>query len=209
MTARKKATKGTSRGAKAKRAALMKSAAPPPPKLTANELRALAEAADGYRKEDAVLIRKTNASPNERHPFRVLRRRDVPSGADIVIELYTHDDQVPKDPNAPKPMLASTPPVYLDDGKEFNLNDADAIFLSLPALEKFLVGYYTRHRHLLDVELMRAAFAKSDQWLMAFHLPTSVEGRAMAKETLFVARPSTTLVNAFELVSIEQFIAQQ
>jgi hypothetical protein len=209
MAARKKVAKATPRGSKARKVSLTRSAPPPPPKLTANELRVLAETADGYRKEDAAIINHPRAGSNERHPYKVVRKKEIPTGASIVIELYTHDDQVPKDPNAREPKLSSDPKVYLEDGTEFDLNKADAIFRSLPALEKFLVGYYARHRNLLDVELMRAAFAKSDQWLMAFHLPTSVEGRAMAKETLFIARPSSSFVDAFELVSIERFISQQ
>jgi hypothetical protein len=166
--------------------------------LTANNLRALAEAADGVRKRKAYIVH------NPGDPDNPLRVAEKPGTTTIVIELLTEDNQKPRKHVVldSTPKLKPTMPPPNQEGKEITIKDADAVFTSLSAVEKFLVPYYSHMKPLDQVVAMREKFAASEVETAAFHLPSSYEGLAVAGGIVF----ATATPDGLEPKSFEQFI---
>ena len=148
--------------------------------ITANQLRELAEAADGTRKTRMYIV-----EGNKKHPVKA----DKNAGATtVLIEVETDEKE-----NFTPVTLNSDPvlDVYTDeDGNEvtFKMSDCDAVFTTLSAVEKFLVPYYARMRTLKEVQTMRDNFATSTITAAAFHLPSSYEGLAVPGGIVFAKR---------------------
>jgi len=138
--------------------------------IASNFFRALAEAADAFRNTPACLVETTD--PDQ--PYQVIDKKDL-KGETVVLEFMTTDKQSAR----PVVELNTTKDLLKEDGSKFNINDCDAVFTTLSAVEKFLVPYYSRMRTLDRVLLMRDKFEKSPVSLLAFHLPSSYEGRAL------------------------------
>jgi|GEM_PF-1529360 len=156
--------------------------------ISANDLRALAEAADGYRDTAVyVVIDPAADESGARHPYRLVRA-DSLSDNDIVLELYT--ESKPKfETRTPSFELESNPKVviYRADGTEDKrgLAGCDAVFTSLSAVEKFVVPYYARMRSLGAVDKARESFACDPRALAILHLPDSVDETARESGSLF------------------------
>lgn len=178
---------GSSTAAATSQAASNGAAPPDPVTLTANQLRALAEAADGSRKVKMFLV----ASGNSAEPVKI----EKGSGATtVLIELLT--DEKEKFQNQ---ATIKTDPVldelYDIDGKLIPgaLKDCDAVFTSLSAVEKFLVPYYVKLKTLDEVKKMRDAFANSTVTVAAFHLPSSYPGFAREGGIVFAKEKNSKL----------------
>ena len=158
---------------------------PKPILITANQLRELAEAADGTRKTRMYVV-----EGNKRHPVKVDRNAGATT---VLIEVET-DEKEKFEPV----VLSSTPVlgVYTDEEGnevEFKMSDCDAVFTTLSAVEKFLVPYYAKMRELKDVQTMRDNFAESTVTAAAFHLPSSYEGLAVPGGIVFARQQGGTL----------------
>jgi len=138
--------------------------------IASNFFRALAEAADAFRNTPACLVETTD--PNQ--PYQVIDRKDLKNET-VVLEFMTTDNQPPRS----VVQLCTVKPLTKEDGSPFDINKCDAVFTTLSAVEKFLVPYYSRMRQLKRVEVMRDNFELSQASLLAFHLPSSYEGRAL------------------------------
>src|SRR4029079_16788463 len=132
-----------------------------------NFFRALAEAADAFRNTPACLVETTD--PNQ--PYQVIDREDLKNET-VALEFMITDNQPPRS----VVQLCTVKPLTKEDGSPFDINQCDAVFTTLSAVEKFLVPYYSRMRQLKRVEVMRDNFELSQASLLAFHLPSSYEG---------------------------------
>lgn len=149
---------------------------PTPDGLTANELRALAEEADGLRNHDAVIVR--NADPAAARRYRVMRADQVTTETPV-LALRTDDDP-PFVPRRPAFALHSHPPVQLTNHPGLTLASCDAVFTSLSAFDKFVLPYYAQMRRLDDVKAARERFARTATALAVVHLPESIEDTVTA-----------------------------
>lgn len=138
--------------------------------IASNFFRALAEAADAFRNTPACLVE--TADPNQ--PYQVIDKKDLKNET-VILEFMTTDNQPPR----PVVQLCTTNTLKNEDGTDFDINKCDAVFTTLSAVEKFLVPYYSRMRPLDRVLQMRDKFEGSKASLLAFHLPSSYEGRAL------------------------------
>ncbi len=141
-----------------------------PPTITANMLRALAEAAEAFRGRNAALVHNPE---NTTHPYSVVAD---PTGnrPDALIRLRTDDD--PPFATRDHPLTLSTiPAVRFSNLGSKTLADCDALFLSLAAVDKFVVPYYAGMRDLAEVKRRRDEFATNGKLLAMAHLPDSVD----------------------------------
>jgi hypothetical protein len=154
---------------------------PTPDALTANELRALAEEADGLRNHDAVIVR--DADPAARRRYRVMRA-DQMTTEQPVLAIRTDDD--PRFvPRRPAFALHSHPPVQLQNHPGLTLASCDAVFTSLSAFDKFVLPYYAQMRRLDDVKAARERFASTATALAVVHLPNSIDDTVSAAGALY------------------------
>lgn len=130
--------------------------------ITANELRKLAEAADGIRDEPAFLVWRDGIP-------KITRR--VESSDELIMECRTP---------ASAPRRPSFKSIHLDppmvDQAQVPVPDIatrfDAMFWSDSAFEKFAVPYYARISTQNELERIRAAFYSSTTFAM-IHPPLS------------------------------------
>jgi hypothetical protein len=154
--------------------------------ISANDLRILAEAADGTRKTKLYIV--------EGDKKRKVGVDKKPGATSIVLELQTDEKEA-----FDTPAILSSDPVldrYVDeDGNEieFKMADCDAVFTSLSAVEKFLVPYYAKMQPLDKVQKMRDNFATSTVTAAAFHLPSSYEGLAVPGGVVFAKQQGVKL----------------
>jgi hypothetical protein len=145
--------------------------------LTANELRALAEEADGNRGKNLKLV----ASNTPGRPARFVPESD--SGDAVMIVVKTDDVE----PKKAKLEVVLPKVVFVDPegrvvkpiksgatGEEDNYFEAfDALFWSAPAVDKFLVRYYASFMELDHIKSdIQKAFANPNVLAIA-HLPKS------------------------------------
>lgn len=178
------------------------------PTITANQLRALAERADSRRGTTAYLVRNPDGSPE---PYDVAND-DTRSGRDIVLRLETEDAAPAFMKRQVDLKLTADPPLQLDGFPKFDINNCDAIFTSLVAVEKFVLPYYSRFRTVSDVRGMRNGFALAPKALAVCHIPDSIETRGMMKEranNLYVMAPrETDAASSMTILPLDNFMAQ-
>jgi hypothetical protein len=63
--------------------------------------------------------------------------------------------------------------ITFQQNSKLTLADGDAMFLSLSAVDKFVVPYYARLRRLQEVTAMREEFASNPRAALMMHLPWS------------------------------------
>lgn len=113
------------------------------PSLTSNELRRLAEAADGYRNQTLCLV-------DTGQRFEVIPKSDVDTRSlKPLLEVNTPVD-------GPNLQGASYKVIY--KGKEYHHPNVDAVFLSQSAVEKFVFPYYARFLAPAALDRMRTEF---------------------------------------------------
>lgn len=182
--------------------------------ITANELRALAEASDAIRGEEAWVIENPKHGDANAPRFLVVTKKQAElDHAKPLMRLHT--DDLPDMVDRRKIRLTPDRKVVFVNGNALDLNECDAIFTSLSAVEKFVVPYYARLRPLEECERMRRRFATDASAVAFVHLPGSVEDIASlaggASTTLFVATASEKLGlddAPLELRSLEEFAAE-
>jgi hypothetical protein len=151
-------------------------------KLTANDLRALAEAADGLRDEDAVVIVDPEVAPGG--PRYKIVRESQRGDAQPVLRLRT-DNKPPFVKRKPELVLMSDPPVSLSSHPNLTLAHCDAVFTSISAVDKFVLPYYERMRELSAVQAAREKFAADSSALAVVHLPHSVDDTLRATGSMY------------------------
>jgi hypothetical protein len=147
-------------------------------KLSAGALRRLADKADGLR---------------DKHPLLVVDSKDE---VDVVIEADLRADQHPLiDLETPNdgPGLCFKPTIRLIvNGTEFGegtqLDQADAVFTSQSAVEKFLLPYYMRVRTPAQVAEIARAMFDDEFTVCGHHLPGSTWGRERSEPTIETVR---------------------
>ena len=143
--------------------------------LSSCDLRALAEASDSIRGVDSCVVAN---KPGETPAYIVVTcDYAVKNGLQQIIELRTDDD-----PQLPTPrekfQLSTNAQLVFRQNRARDINDCDAIFTSLAAVEKFVGPYYARVLGLEKAEEMRLRFANDPKVVAMVHLPTSVEDEA-------------------------------
>ncbi|MBC7843799.1 MAG: hypothetical protein H7099_15875 [Gemmatimonadaceae bacterium] len=135
--------------------------------ISANDLRALAEAADGTRNTTLWIVPDAPSGG-----FKVVAGATRPAGA---LGLCIRTDDAGKKPAL---KLTSGLDLEIDPGSRArSLDDCDAIFTSISAIEKFVIPYYIRMRAPLQCQEIIDKFNKPGT-LAALHLPDSVETTA-------------------------------
>ena len=140
------------------------------PTLTAHQLRALAEAADSYRGKSVCLVRTADAAS----PYAIVPIERT-SPAERILELRTEDVSPVFVARTQGFTLTSSPIVRMVNHPDMGIGDADAVFTSLAAVEKFVRPYYARYKTPADVDEMRNRFATTPSALAVCHLPDSIE----------------------------------
>ena len=97
--------------------------------IEANELRRLAETADGLRNQDRVLVKRADV-------HMVVAASDVLGTDTRLIELRTNDEVAPQRP-------AFGIELTISGGPSTGLGSRnDSLFWSLSAVDKFMIPYY-------------------------------------------------------------------
>jgi hypothetical protein len=128
--------------------------------VCAKLLRAVAEAADGHRTGEDVFVVACEDVVDELRVFTSAQEaedfRDAKGGNWQVFGPYVTDGE----PIAAKQITRVR--LYFDDGSEEELssNDVEAVFLTLSAIDRFLIPYYTRVRGVEYAAQMRADYLK-------------------------------------------------
>jgi hypothetical protein len=175
-------------------------------KFSANDLRALAEASDSIRGEDACIV----ANPAAGGPPFVVMTKAAAAQAKLppIIDLRTEDNPTLSAPRK-QLKLTSDRKLRFVKGLARDINDCDAIFTSLAAVEKFVVPYYARMCGLEACEEMRAGFAANADAVAVLHLPGSVEDEALADGATNVYLAMEATPSSLQLLSVSQFLALQ
>jgi hypothetical protein len=141
-------------------------------KFSANELRELAEAADALRNKNACVVRNPDRSKGAARYIVVLASEAKAKGWTPIVNLLTSDEEAPSKPRETV-VLSSDRPIKFLKNPKLTLADGDAIFLSLAAVDKFVVPYYVRLKRLDEVMALREAFASNPKAALMIHLPWS------------------------------------
>ena len=140
---------------------------------TANDLRRLAEAADGMRGETVCLV-------DAGKYFDVVPSHDV-GDKPVILSMLT--------PNDGSNLQGATFTIS-HGGVEYTNPNVDAIFLSQSAVEKFLLPYYARFQTPRELEQIRDRLYHTPGVVAAVHeFPTIVMGVSPARAVQFT--PST------------------
>jgi hypothetical protein len=140
---------------------------------SANELRALAEAADALRNEVGWVVEIRDQETGEQALAVVTPDEAVAQGITApILKLITRDNPELGTLRAKISVLTSQK-VLVDDKIMVSLDDFDAIFTSLSAVEKFVIPYYARHHTLDYCEKIRIRFAQDASIVAVLHVPPS------------------------------------
>lgn len=130
--------------------------------LTANELRKLAEAADGIRDKTAYVVWSGDEP-------QVKTKLD--DGDELIVECETRNDA--KGRAAFKSIVLDPPLIDADGNAIKNIADKyDAMFWSEAAVEKFVIPYYARFKSPQDLTRILDAFNHPTTMAM-IHPPAS------------------------------------
>lgn len=131
--------------------------------LTANELRKLAEAADGIRDKTAYVVWSGDEP-------QVKTKLD--DGDELIVECKTRNDTKAR---AAFKSIMLDPPLIDANGKpiEHIADKYDAMFWSEAAVEKFVIPYYARFKSPQDLVRIRDAFIHPAT-IAVIHPPVSI-----------------------------------
>lgn len=140
-------------------------------KIDANQLRWLAEAADGIRDEPAALVRRADGS------LDVVRDSERTARDTVVLELETASRGPGVDGSAEVRIFWNgriyDPKVRLPDGRKERV---DALFVTQSAIQKFLLPYYMRFRSGAEVQAVENKLFNDRHVKAAIHIPPSHAG---------------------------------
>lgn len=153
--------------------------------LNANDLRAIAEAADAIRNTDACLVSVQDASGVGSLAVMTLLEAAQQNLTPIVV-IRTNDVPALLQPRRTISVLAGQN-VMIDGAPATSLNAFDAIFTSLSAVDKFVIPYYARFQTLAQCENIRNQFASDSNAVALLHLPESQPSVARRRSQLFIA----------------------
>jgi hypothetical protein len=176
-------------------------------RISTSELRALAEASDALRNVDSCVV----ANPNGDTPAYIVVTQDFADANRLtpVISLHTDDD--PRLNEARGQLILRTDrQLIFRENRAHDINQCDAIFTSLSAVEKFVAPYYARVLGLKESEAMRERFATDADVVAMMHLPSSVEDEAAlgpAAHILAAVQGSRDSQSSLRLLSVEQLLA--
>lgn len=132
------------------------------PKLSANQLRFLAEKADGMRARPLSLV-------IDRNIVDVVPTDEV-KGKTVILDLET--------PSKGPGVTADAKVQVLWNGKTIGpgtkLVEADALFVTQSAIEKFLLPYYMRFKSAAEVQAMENSLFNKKNIIAAIHIPPSI-----------------------------------
>jgi hypothetical protein len=134
------------------------------PPLCANELRYLAEKADGWRDTPLTMVitdGKVDVKPTEQ-----LTRDDK---ALFILDTKSRGEGVAGDAKA---RVFWRDKVYGGSGTD--LEKADAVFLTQSAIEKFLLPYYMRFKSGAEVQGLENRIFNNKNVAAVFHIPPSI-----------------------------------
>jgi hypothetical protein len=134
------------------------------PSITANDLRFAGEEADSIRNQPAFLILGDDGKPH------VVAQADL-NGRTPLLQLSTESRGAGMRGNVKVQLVV--------DGKPYtkeipHLDDADSVFLTQSAIDKFVLPYYMRFRSAGQVGAMENKLFNVQDVLAAFHIPGSV-----------------------------------
>ncbi len=154
--------------------------------LSANELRALAEATDAIRNTDGCVVK--NPNPNGPRYLAVSAKVAAKENLKPLLSLKT-DDMPRLKGKRERLLLTADRAITLDGNISIDINECDAVFTSLSAVEKFVVPYYARMRGLAECESLRMKFADNASAVAILHLPGSVPlvAHTSSQTSMFVA----------------------
>ena len=132
------------------------------PKLTANELRFLGETADGNRGVHQFLV------VNDENELAVVKQQDV--GDLQVLAEVTAVSRGPGIAGDAKIRVYWNGRVY--GGDQFK--DADALFVTQSAIEKFLLPYYIRFKSAAQVQALENMLFNDRGVVAAYHIRPSI-----------------------------------
>src|SRR5258706_10822919 len=133
------------------------------PVLSANELRYLAEKADGLRTQDLSLIIDGNT-------VDVVATKDV--GARKVLLNLKTPSRGPGVPGDAKIEIHWRGKTY--GGPDSALDKADAVFVTQSSIEKFLLPYYMRFKSAAAVQALENSLFNDRNVAAALHIPPSI-----------------------------------
>ena len=134
----------------------------PGPKLTANQLRALAEAADAMRNRPVSLVLRDGG-------YLAVTTADVKHGDREVLRIETEDRLRPGERHPIDYIYLKT--AGMAEPRAVH-EVCDALFWSESAVSKFVIPYYARFRPLSDVQALVTAFNRPNVHALG-HLPTA------------------------------------
>ena len=180
--------------------------------LSANELRALAEATDSIRNEDACVVLNPDAATTGRRFTVMPKSIALEKKLKPILTLRTDDKPVAVE--RARVRLSTDQPLEFVGNKIVDINQCDAIFTSLSAVEKFVVPYYARMRGLAECEAMRLRFAEDREAVALLHLPGSVEttARLVDSANMFFAGVGTrkdAAVRRLAMVPVAEYLKQK
>ncbi|HYW09074.1 MAG TPA: hypothetical protein VE913_19090 [Longimicrobium sp.] len=176
------------------------------PEMTGQEIRALAEALNATRDKALHLVRLPSGK------FDVLDDDEVgenhviltcKTAADVADRTVVHTLTGTVGKNVDSPRF----PVNF-----FKDHNYDAFFLSEPAVEKFVLPYYSRIGKPSDLELLLKKYNVASVFAVA-HLPKSIPEvigeqleRKADRRPLHVLIPTTGAVDSAEFLSLQEFV---
>lgn len=162
------------------------------PTLSANELRRLAEKADGLRSENPKLV-------DDHGKINVVTEAQAQKdpGQRVLADINT--------PNTGEGLTAGASIRVVLNGTTYgdktDLAQADAVFVTQSAIEKFLLPYYLRFKSPGEVGTIKKKLFDDKNVIAGHHLPASTYG---TDKTLVVRmNPVTSALETVSIVSMD------
>ena len=132
--------------------------------ITANDLRWLAEKADGLREQHLALV------TNDDGKLDVIKRDQLKPGQPVILDVETPDEG-PGIPGDAKIRIEHRGVMY---GAGTTLDQADAVFVTQSAVEKFVLPYYMRFKSGAQVQALQNMLFRDPLVICAPHIPPSL-----------------------------------
>jgi hypothetical protein len=151
------------------------------PSITANDLRFAGEEADSIRDQPAFLVLGDDGKPH------TVAAEDL-KGRTPLFELATQ--------TRGEGMLGNVKVQLIVDGKPYTkkipfFEDADSVFLTQSAVDKFVLPYYMRFKSAGQVGAMENSLFNFKDVLAAFHIPGSILKRFPPKIAIITLNRGT------------------
>lgn len=155
----------------------------PPRTLCANELRWLAEKADGLRGQPLFLVE------DQKKGLDVVSEEDLNGRTPLVfIDTKSRGIGIPENPKArAKARIECNGQIYDDQ----LLDEADTLFLSQSSVEKFLLPYYMRFKSGAEVQGIENMLFNKAGVIAALHIPPSLP-KAWPKVAALSPKPGSS-----------------